>query len=190
MNLNLLSPEVALTALALVVLVLDLFIANKRILGYVSLGGLVVPAALAVGLIGTQATSFSGALIVDPFAVFFKLLFLAAAAIVILSSMRYVDNLIVWRGEFFGLILLATLGMMLMAAAGDLITIYIALETASIALYVLAGFRKSDPASGEASLKYMLLGALASAVLLYGMAFLYGLTGSTNLAVIGQKIAT
>ncbi|MHB1005062.1 MAG: NADH-quinone oxidoreductase subunit N [Chloroflexota bacterium] len=190
MNLNLLSPEVALTALALVVLVLDLFIANKRILGYVSLGGLVVPAALAVGLIGTQATSFSGALIVDPFAVFFKLLFLAAAAIVILSSMRYVDNLIVWRGEFFGLILLATLGMMLMAAAGDLITIYIALETASIALYVLAGFRKSDPASGEASLKYMLLGALASAVLLYGMAFLYGLTGSTNLAVIGQKIVT
>lgn len=190
MDLNLLSPEVALIALALVVVVLDLFVADKRILGYISLVGLVVPAALALGLVGSQTTSFGGALIVDPFAVFFKLLFLASAAIVILSSLRYAEKSLVWRGEFFGLILLATLGMMFMAAAGDLIMIYIALETASIALYILAGFRKGDPASGEASLKYLLLGSLASAVLLYGMALLYGITGSTNLATIGEKVAT
>lgn len=191
MNLYYLSPELALTALALTVLVLDLFKIEKRFLAYLSLFGLLLPAGLALSLLwlGKPATSFFGTLIVDPFAVFFKLLFLFAAAIVILSSMRYAEQSITWRGEFFGFLLLATVGMMLMAAAGELITVYVALETASIALYVLAGFRTGDPESGEASLKYLLLGALASAVLLYGMALLYGLTGSTTLATIGQKLA-
>ena len=189
MDLYLLSPEIALLALALVVLILDFFVNDKRVVAYLSLLGLAVPAYLAFSLVGRQETSFYGSLIVDPYAVFFKLLFIAAAALVILASVQYAERSILWRGEFFALTLFATVGMMLMASAGDLIMVYIALETASISLYVLAGFRKRDPFSGEASLKYLLLGALASAILLYGMALLYGLSGSTTLSVIGQSLA-
>ena len=190
MDLSLLAPEIAVVVLALVVLGLDLFIRSKRVLGYLTLVGLVVPVALAASQIGLQASSFSGALIVDNFAVFFKLVFLLSAALVALSAIHYAERFLVWRGELYAILLFATFGMMLMAGTGDLIAIYIALETASISLYVLAGFSKRDPASAEAGLKYLLLGALASAVLLYGMALLYGLTGSTTLAVIGQRIAT
>lgn len=190
MDLYLLSPELALTALAILVLVVDLVVRDKRTVAYLSLVGLLVPAALALTLVGRHEESFGGTLIVDPFAVFFKLLLLLAAALVIVMSLRYTEQSLRWRGEFYGFVLLATVGMMLMAAAGDLIMVYIALETASIALYIMAGFRKGDPKGGEASLKYLLLGSLASAVLLYGMALLYGLTGTTSLAAIGQMIAS
>ena len=189
MDLYSVSPELSLGAVALVIIGLDLWLKNKRVVAYASLVGLVVPAAFAISLIGHQATSFSGALIVDPFAIFFKLLFLMAAAIVILSSLQYADRSLAWRGEFYVVLLIATIGMMFMAAAGDLITVYIALETASISLYILAGFRTGDTFSSEAALKYLLLGALASAVLLYGMALLYGLTGTTALAGIGTALA-
>ncbi len=189
MDLSLLAPEIALVLLALAIIGLDLYIPDKRVLAYATLLGLLVPAVLALSLVGYQTTSFAGTLIVDPFAVFFKLLFLGAAAIVVLSSVHYAEQSLRWRGEYYALVLFATVGMMLMAAAGDLITVYIALETASISLYVLAGFRKGDPFSGEAALKYLLLGALASAVLLYGMALLYGLTGTTVLAQVGQRLS-
>ncbi len=189
MDLYLLSPEIAVLALALVLLGLDLFTDSKKVVAWVGLVGLVVPAALAVSLLGYNATSFSGTLIVDSFAVFFMLLFLTAAALVILSSIQYASGNLAWRAEFYAVLLIATVGMMLMASSGDLIMVYIALETASISLYILAGFRKTDPASTEAALKYLLLGAMASAVLLYGMALLYGLTGTTTLATIGTRLA-
>jgi len=126
-------------------------------------------------------------LAVDSFAIFFKLLFLGIAALVILASVDYASKLARFQGEYYALVLLSTLGMMLMAATTELISIYIALELTSISLYVLVGFLK-DPKSTEASLKYLLLGAVASAVLLYGMALVFGTTGETQLGEIAQVI--
>ncbi|GAI13609.1 unnamed protein product, partial [marine sediment metagenome] len=135
---------------------------------------------------GSQAI-FNNMLAVDNFALFFKLLFLAIAALVILASVDYVSKFARFQGEYYALVLLSTLGMMLMAATAELIAIYVALELTSISLYILAGFLK-DPKSTEASLKYLLLGAVASAVLLYGMALVFGFTGETHLGEIARTI--
>lgn len=190
MDLLLLSPQFALLAVALVIIGLDLLGRAGRVSGVVALVGLALPAALALGLLGRQETSFAGALVVDDYAVFFTLVVISATALVVLLSLRYAENQIGWPAEYYAILLLSTLGMTLMAAAGDLITVYIALETASIGLYILVGFRKRDATSGEAALKYLLLGSLASAVLLYGMAILYGLSGTTNLAAIAPVVAS
>jgi NADH-quinone oxidoreductase subunit N len=136
---------------------------------------------------GSSQAIFNNMLAVDNFALFFKLLFLGIAALVILSSVDYVSKFARFQGEYYALVLLSTLGMMLMAAATELITIYIALELTSISLYILVGFLK-DSKSTEASLKYLLLGAVASAVLLYGMALVFGFTGKTQLGEIAQVI--
>jgi NADH-quinone oxidoreductase subunit N len=123
----------------------------------------------------------------DNFAVFFKLLFLGVALLLILASKDYVSKFKRLQGEYYALILLATLGMMLMAATADFISLYVSLELTSISLYALASFLK-DKKSTEASLKYLLLGAIASAVLLYGMALVFGVTGATQLTAIAQSI--
>jgi NADH-quinone oxidoreductase subunit N len=188
LNLYLLAPEISLCALALVVILLDLFIGRKWILGVVSVVGLIVPAVFTVALWGTNETSFAGALVVDQFALFFKLFFLVVAALVLLSSTDYAHKFVGFRGEYYALVLLAAMGMMLMASTRELISIYIALELTGISLYVLAGFLK-DPKSSEAGLKYLLLGAVASAVLLYGMAMIFGLTGTTHLGGIAAAIS-
>jgi NADH-quinone oxidoreductase subunit N len=121
----------------------------------------------------------------DAFSTFFTFLFLAIAAVGVLFSWDYLKRTNLNQGEFYALILLSTLGMIFMAAANDLIMIFLGLELMSIALYVLAGFRKNRFESNEAGLKYFLLGAFASGFLLYGVALVYGATGSTNLSQIG-----
>jgi NADH-quinone oxidoreductase subunit N len=126
-------------------------------------------------------------LVVDKFALFFKLLFPVMTALVILASTDYVSRFERFQGEYYALVLLSTLGMMLISAATDLISIFVALELISISLYALVGFLK-DSKSSEASLKYLLLGAIASAILLYGMAFVFGFTGKTQLGEISQAI--
>ena len=188
MNLYLLAPEISLCALALVVILLDLFIGRKWILGVVSVVGLIVPAVFTIALWGTNETSFAGALVIDEFSLFFNLFFLVMAALVILSSTDYAHKFTGFRGEYYALVLLAAMGMMLMASTRELISIYIALELTGISLYVLTGFLK-DPKSSEAGLKYLLLGAVASAVLLYGMAMVFGLTGTTHLEGIAAAIS-
>ena len=169
MDLYLLSPEISLLVLALVVILLDLFIKEKWILGWVSVIGLIVPAIFALSLWGRNETSFGGALAVDHFSIFFCLFFLFVAALILLSSSEYARKFSAFRAEYYALVLLATTGMMLLASTRELISIFIALELTGISLYVLTGFLK-DPKSSEAGLKYLLLGAVASAVLLYGMA--------------------
>jgi len=188
LNLYLLAPEISLCALALVVILLDLFIGRKWILGVVSVVGLIVPAVFTIALWGTNETSFAGALVIDEFSLFFNLFFLVMAALVILSSTDYAHKFTGFRGEYYALVLLAAMGMMLMASTRELISIYIALELTGISLYVLTGFLK-DPKSSEAGLKYLLLGAVASAVLLYGMAMVFGLTGTTHLEGIAAAIS-
>ena len=188
MNLELLTPELSLVAFAIIVILLDLFIQRKGWLVVVGIAGIVVSAGFTLAMWegGSQAI-FNNMLAVDNFALFFKLLFLGIAALVILSSVDYVSKFARFQGEYYALILISTLGMMLMAATAELISLYIALELTSISLYVLVGFLK-DSKSSEASLKYMLLGAVASAVLLYGMALVFGFTGKTQLGEIALAI--
>ena len=190
MNLELFIPELSLVATAIVVILLDLFIQRKGVLAIISLAGLLVAAGFTIAMWGGDSQAiFNNMLAVDSFALFFKLLFLGIAILVILASTDYVSKFAHFRGEYYALVLLSALGMMLMAATTELISIYIALELTSISLYVLVGFLK-DPKSTEASLKYLLLGAIASAVLLYGMALVFGITGTTQLGEIAQVIQT
>jgi NADH-quinone oxidoreductase subunit N len=188
LNLELFIPELILAASAVVVILLDLFVLRKGALAIVSLIGIAVSAGFTLAMWGgTDQAIFNNRLAVDSFALFFKLLFLGIAALVILASQDYASKMARFQGEYYALILLATLGMMLMAAAIELISIYVALELASISLYALVGFLK-DPKSSEASLKYLLLGAIASAVMLYGMALVFGFTGQTQLGEIARAI--
>jgi NADH-quinone oxidoreductase subunit N len=177
----------SLCGIALVVILLDLFIEQKKVLAGICVVGLIIPIAFTIALWGEQQTSFSGMLVADDFSLFFKFLILGIAALVILSSVDYVSKFARFQGEYYALILLSVGGMMLMASTGELISIYIALELSSISLYALAAFLK-DPKSSEAGLKYMILGAISSAVLLLGMAFVFGLTGTTHLDQIAASV--
>ena len=190
MNLALFIPEIALAVTAAIVILLDLFIERKRWLAQVSVSGLVIAGGVTIAMWGgSYPAIFNNMLAVDNFALFFKMLFMGIAFLVILSSTDYASKFSRFQGEYYALVLLATLGMMLMAATTNLIAIYIALELASISLYALVGFLK-DKKSSEASLKYLLLGAVASAVLLYGMALVFGFTGKTQLGEIARVIQT
>ncbi len=187
MRLELFAPELILAGFAILVILLGTFV-KGRSLGLFSLLGVVVAGGATIALWGTNEQAiFNGMLAVDGFALFFKLLFLAIAALVILASWDYVSRFTRFQGEYFALVLISALGLMLMAATRELISIYISLELASISLYVLVGFLK-DPKSSEASLKYLLLGAVASAILLYGMALVFGVTGKTQLGEIAGVI--
>ena len=184
------GPELELALFGMIVLVFDLLIQNKRLLGYLSLGGL----AWAGFFLFRQrqvveVNAYGGSLILDPFAVFFKAIFLIAAALAIAISLRYLDIERENHGEYYALILFATMGMMFMVGAMDLVTLYIGLETMAIATYVLVGFLRSSPRSNEASLKYFLLGAFSSGILLYGFSLLYGMAGSTHYDAIRAMLA-
>src|SRR5579875_1229504 len=194
-DLYLLSPELSLVILALVVMVLDLFVHRRLVTAAVALIGLIVPLALLI----TQATTlnfavahhaFYGMLTVDPYAIFFGIVFVLIAAVIILSSYDYVNRYVKSEGEFYTLLLFSVTGMIFMASTTELISIYISLELASIPLYVMAGLLRTSQKSAEAAVKYVLLGAMSSAILLYGFALLYGLTGTTDLAGIANAIKT
>ncbi len=190
MNLSLLKPEIVLAATAVLVILVDLFVRQKYVMRYLSLAGLVVAGVFAVIMWGDNNPAlFNNMLAADDFAVFFKILFLGIAFLVILASANYENKFVNFKSEYYALILISTLGMMLMAAAADLISLFIALELASIPLYVLVSLLK-DKKSTESALKYLLLGAIASAVLLYGMALVFGATGETQLAAIAQSLQT
>ncbi|MFC2002597.1 NADH-quinone oxidoreductase subunit N [Chloroflexota bacterium] len=188
MNLWLFTPELSLAGFAIIVILLDLITERKGVLAVVSLIGIIVSGCFTLMIFGgSPQFIFNNMLAVDNYAIFFKLLFLGIAALVILASTDYVSKFARFQGEYYALMLLSALGMMLMAATTELISLYIALELTSISLYILVGFLK-DQKSTEASLKYLLLGAVASAVLLYGMALVFGVTGKTQLSEIALAI--
>src|SRR5947207_8034025 len=192
-DLYLLSPELSLTLLALTVLLVDLFVKRREVTVTVALVGLFIPAAFAISQALTLDFSvsyhaFFNMLVVDQYAVFFKIVFLLIAALMIPASYSYVGKYVRADGEFYTLMLLSVTGMMLMASTGELISIYISLELTSIPLYVMAGLIRTSEKSAEAAVKYVLLGAMSSAILLYGFALLYGLTGTTDLMGIATLI--
>ncbi|MFZ9595966.1 MAG: NADH-quinone oxidoreductase subunit N [Bdellovibrionia bacterium] len=127
---------------------------------------------------------FNGMMVVDPYSLFFNVLFLVSALVTLLASLRYLDREQLQHPEYYILVLFACLGMMLMSSSLDLIVLFVSLELMSLAVYILVGFRRADRRSNEAAMKYFILGSVASAVLLYGSALLYGATGSTSLGEI------
>ena len=181
------APELELTAFGLALLIADLFVRDKSKLGYFALAGLAV-STFFLFRVEMRPEAYGGQLAVDPFATYFKFIFLIAAGLTIAMSMRYLDIEREHHGEYYALILFATMGMMFMASGTDLVTLYIGLETMAIATYVLVGFLRGSQRSNEASLKYFLLGAFSSGVLLYGMSLLYGLSGSTELKDVAEAL--
>src|SRR5579875_1906302 len=190
-DLYLLAPELTLALLALVVMMVDLFVKRRVVTAAVALLGLIVPFGFAISLAVTQTgtqRAFFNMLVIDPYAIFFEIVFLIIAELMILASYDYVGKYVRSDGEFYTLMLLSVTGMTLMASTGELITIYISLELTSIPLYVMAGLMRTSERSAEASVKYVLLGAMSSAILLYGFALLYGLTGTTDLVSIATAV--
>ena len=193
MDVNLLPllPAIQVLLTALVVMLRDLFIDEDKPRGYLaflSLIGIGLAAAEAVALWGVKESAFNEGIVLDNFALFFALIFLLIAALTILSSTQYVRQASIQEGEYYALILFATLGMMIMAAANDLLVFFLGLETMSVAVYVLTGMWRGSARSSEASMKYFLMGAFATGFLLYGIALIYGATGSTNLNLIADYL--
>jgi NADH-quinone oxidoreductase subunit N len=185
------APEITLTLTAILLLMMEVFAVNKGRdhQGYVALGGVVAAGYLITPLWGDPWTTFAGLYTVDNFGSFFKLVMLLAAGMTILISMRYNEENNVDSGEYYALILFTTVGGFFMASGEDMMTIFLGIEVLSISLYVLAGYTRDRAASNEASLKYFILGALSSGFLLYGMALVYGASGTTKLTQIGAAIA-
>jgi NADH-quinone oxidoreductase subunit N len=160
--------------------------AGSTIAGLGLLGAFVTVVTLAYD--GATRTMFGGAYVIDTFSLVMQGLFLITAYVVVLISTNYIAEGDYWEGEYYQLLLASVLGMLVMTAARDLITMFIALELLSIPAYMLAAWRKRDLKSDEAGIKYYLMGVFASAILLYGMSLLYGLTGTTMLAGIAESI--
>ena len=186
-----LAPVLVLSVFAMGVLVLDLWAGkNKTLLMFISLVGLLMTAISAFAKHPLPAFAFTDSYIVDHLSIFFICIFTISSALTILLSFEYNERKGIKAGEYYALILLCTVGMIILASSTDLIMIFLGIEIVSICLYVLAGFRRDDPVSNEAALKYFLLGAFATGFLLYGMTLIYGSTGSTNLFKIAGFIKT
>jgi NADH-quinone oxidoreductase subunit N len=189
----LIAPEIIITAFGFLVLLLDVFLPKgekKGYLGVITLIGIVFAFLYTWPQMGSAKSGFEGMFISDGYALFFKIIFLIIAFLTVLISIGYVQREKIEFGEYYALILFATLGMMLMAAGSHLVTIFLGLETMSISIYILAGMMREDKRSVEAALKYFLLGAFATGFLLYGIALIYGATGSLYLKDVATYIAS
>ena len=186
--LDAIAPEIALTVTAMFLLMIEVFADKKSRghMGYIALGGAALAGALTLKLSGITLSTFAGLYVVDSFSTFFKFIFMISAGFTALISVKYASDEGIDHGEYYATILFATVGMCVMASGRDLITIFMGVEVMSIALYVLAGMTRARAVSNEASMKYFILGALSSGFLLYGMALVYGATGTTQLPAIGR----
>lgn len=191
-NYGLLAPEFILFGFAMLVVAVDTFRRELKV------GSAVLGATAAVGALAALGASvamsgvheeFGEILVVDEFTTFFRILFAATVVVVIVMSHEFVGKNIRHPGEFYSLLLLSTIGATFMAAARELLTAYIAIEVLSFSLYVAVSLAKTDPRSGEAGLKYVLLGGVASAMLLYGLSLLYGSGGSTSYEVLREAFS-
>lgn len=187
---SLMLPEIVLAGLAVIILLIDVFTGIRGSKPYLGIFSLIALAASLILLhMDDSIGNIDSAFMLDPFSILFKTIILIGTALVILLSMHYLrQHPQVYQGEFYYLMLFAAAGAMVMVSSADLITLYIGLEILSIASYCLAGFRKSHVKSSEAAMKYVILGGVSSAFILYGMSFVYGLTGSTSLPVIGYQM--
>jgi len=193
-----LAPEIVVVATGLVVLLAGVFLSpqSKNVLGYLATLGILAALVLTVksfGLMTMQGfqvgySIFSETLSIDALSQFFKLVFLAVALIVSVASIKYTENSD-HTEEFYTLVLFATVGMMIVASANDLIVLFTAFELASLATYALAGYEKKNARSLEGAMKYFVIGSVSAALMLFGISFVYGATGTTSIPLIARNSA-
>lgn len=184
-------PLIVLVAWATILVLVDLFIPRERKVWTVILAaaGLLVALGLSLAQTGQEYVAFGGMVVVDRFASYLNALFLGAGLVAIALAYDYIERMGINRTEYYIMLLYSISGMMLMVVAADLIIVFLALELLSIPLYILAGFARPRPDSEEAAMKYFLLGAFAAGFLVYGVALIFGATGTTSLAGIAQQVA-
>lgn len=195
LNLNYwaIAPEIITSLAAVVIMLVDALSKKgaRQVNAGISLVSLVLALVAVIGLRSVGSGSyFAGMVVIDPIRIFFSVTVLIVAIVVTLLASQFLRDEALPPGEFFSLIMFATVGMLLLVAAGDLVTVFLGLEIASITTYIMAGYRRYDTRANESSLKYFLLGSFATAFLLYGMALTYGATGSTNIGKISVAIAS
>jgi NADH-quinone oxidoreductase subunit N len=186
-------PEIVLSVFGMIIMLLDPLMnarRSQRTLGMIALIGSLAAIAASVYQARYPGTGFWEMVRVDSFSVFFHVLVAAITAVVILTSFEYMEVQEIPAGEYYALILLGAVGMSLMSSAVELVLIFVALEISSISTYILAGFRRRAAISSESSLKYFLLGSFATAFFLYGVALMFGATGSTSIPVIGVVLGS
>ncbi|MGC2172595.1 MAG: NADH-quinone oxidoreductase subunit N [Candidatus Sulfotelmatobacter sp.] len=184
-------PEIVLSVFGMIVMLLEPLLderTGQKVLGLIALLGTLAGIGATWVMAESPGLAFWNTVRVDRFSVFFHVLVIAIAAVVILSSYEYMAMQRIRAGEYYALILFGVVGMALMSSAVELVLIFIALEISSISSYVLAGFRRHEAASAESSLKYFLLGSFATAFFLYGVALMFGATGSTNIDTISRAL--
>ncbi len=186
------GPETILTIAGTLLMVLDPLFAKKlpRMFGHLSIAALVAAIFAAVAASSVPGLAFSNLLIVDGFGTYFRILVLCIGILAVLSSYMYLEREQAETGEYHALILFSIMGQCVMVTANDLIMIFIGLEISSIATYILAGYLRNDKRNNEAALKYFLLGSFATGFFLYGIAIIYGLTGTTQLGAIRSSLNT
>jgi NADH-quinone oxidoreductase subunit N len=184
-------PELILSGTLLAVLVADAFARpGRRWLAMpLSFTGVLAALVATLTLMGSSRSTFNGMFVVDNFALLFKVFFLSVALLVLLVSLRYFRTGRWYQGEYYYLLLTSFLGCLLMPSSRDLLMLFISLELVSAPGFLIVAFRKTDPRSNEAGIKFFLFGVLSSAVMLYGMSLIYGVTGHTNLTEIGRSLA-
>jgi len=186
-------PELLVTIFGIVVMLVDPLLPahdSKKSLGIIALVGTLASLVATVYQTGFYGDAFFDMVRVDTFSIFFHIVVLLVVLVVVLSSFDYLEVQQIKAGEYYGLLLFAAVGMMLMSSAIELVLIFIAIEISSISSYVLAGFRRRAAESAESSLKYFLLGSFATAFFLYGVALVFGATGSTNVYKIAEVLSS
>jgi NADH-quinone oxidoreductase subunit N len=186
-------PELVLSVFGILVMLVDPVIphdSSKKPLGYIALVGVLASLGATAYQAGYYGDAFFNMVRVDTFSVFFSVVILLVALVTILSSLDYLEVQRIKAGEYYALVLFASVGMVLMSSAIELVLIFIGIEISSISSYVLAGYRRRAAESAESSLKYFLLGSFATAFFLYGVAMVFGATGSTNIYTIAAVLST
>ncbi|MEE9217073.1 MAG: NADH-quinone oxidoreductase subunit N [Anaerolineales bacterium] len=181
-------PFLIISAWAILVLMFDLFISNKGTIAVLAAAGLTLALAVVIARFGSDQVAFDGMIVADSFSDFLQIVILAAALLGIAVAYDYLRRMDMERGEYYALMLFTVAGMQLMSLAGDLILVFLAIELLSIPLYILSGFARPEKSSEEAAMKYFILGAFSSAFLVYGIALIFGATGTTNMAGVAQSI--
>src|SRR5262245_20914607 len=191
-NIAAVLPAVVLSVFGIAVMVAEPFVSERKksALAWLALAGTIAAMFALVPMTANRGQWYSNLWIVDDYDIFLNFVFLLIAAITILTSADYLRNQNMNHPEFYALLLFATAGMLMMAASNELVMVFLGLEILSIATYVMAGFRRTDLKSNESALKYFLLGSFSSAFFLYGVALIFGATGSTNLMGIAQSLRT
>jgi NADH-quinone oxidoreductase subunit N len=181
-------PFLIISIWAIVLLMVDLFVSNKGTIAILSAVGVTLALVAVIARFGSDQVAFDGMILADSFSDFLQIVILATALLGIAVAYDYLRRMHMERGEYYALMLFTVAGMLLMSLAGDLILVFLAIELLSLPLYVMSGFARPEKGSEEAAMKYFILGAFSSAFLVYGIALIFGATGTTNMAGVAQSI--